>query len=294
MKRFKKFYIEITNVCNLHCEFCPQHRRALKFMGEEEFSHLLDEIKPYTDYIYLHVKGEPLLHPKLEELLVISKEKGFYVTITTNGTLIPKVSDILIKSSAIRQMNISLHSISQNEDYGQKDNYMKNILEYTSEAIAHSNMIISYRFWNLEQDNEVNLTENKNKEYLEAIEEYFSLPYKIQDKITLGNGIKIAERIYLNQDPIFEWPDIKKEEDDGKGFCYGLRNQIGVLADGTVIPCCLDGEGVIHLGNVFEEDFGNILKSQRVTAMYEGFSNGIAVEELCRKCGYRKRFNLKR
>lgn len=260
-------------------------------MSEEEFSHLLDEIKPFTDYIYLHVKGEPLLHPKLEELLMISKEKGFYVTITTNGTLIPKVSDVLIKSPAIRQMNISLHSISQNEDYGQKEDYMKHILEFTSEAIANSNIIVSYRFWNLEEDNEVNMTINKNKEYLEAIEEWFHLPYKIQDKITVGNGIKIGERIYLNQDPIFEWPDMNKKEDDGKGFCYGLRNQIGVLADGTVIPCCLDGEGIISLGNVFNETFEDILNSRRVTDMYEGFSNGIAVEELCRKCGYRKRFD---
>ena len=60
--------------------------------------------------------------------------------------------------------------------------------------------------------------------------------------------MKIADRIFINQDYEFQWPALHEEEDDGKGFCHGLRNQAGILANGTVIPCCLDGEGVINLG----------------------------------------------
>lgn len=262
-------------------------------MTEEEFSYILDQIKPFTDYIYLHVKGEPLMHPKLNELLKISEEKGFKVNITTNGTLLLKVKEILIGNPCVRQINISLHSISGNSEYGRKDEYISNILSFTSEALSRSNIIISYRFWNLGNNSTTNLSQNKNKEYLEKIEEWFHLPQKIQDTITEGNGIKLGERLYLNQDPVFEWPDIKKVAGDTRGFCYGLRNQIGVLADGTVIPCCLDGDGVVNLGNIFLESFSNILESDRVAAMYEGFSNGIAVEELCKRCGYRTRFTNK-
>lgn len=260
-------------------------------MSVEEFNFILKEIKPYTDYIYLHVKGEPLLHPELEELLVKCHEQGLKVNITTNGTLLHKVSKILLNSKSLRQLNISLHSIKGNESYKEKDEYMERILSFIDEAQAKSDLIVSLRFWNLDKDNEINLINNKNQEYLKNIEEHFKLSYKIDDVITPGNGIKLADRLYLNQDHTFDWPDLSIEGDDGIGFCYGLRNQIGVLVDGTIIPCCLDGEGNINLGNIFKDNFSLVLESERVKNIMNGFSNRIALEELCLKCGYRKKFN---
>jgi radical SAM protein with 4Fe4S-binding SPASM domain len=102
--------------------------------------------------------------------------------------------------------------------------------------------------------------------------------------------VKITDRVYLNQDQEFQWPDLKEVEDDGVGFCYGLRNQIAILVDGTVVPCCLDGEGVVNLGNINTTQFSKIIESERAGNIIEGFSRREAVEELCRKCGYRKRF----
>lgn len=292
MKKFKKFYIEITNVCNLACNFCPQTKREPEFMKVENFSNILDKIKPYAEYIYLHVKGEPLLHPEIDKLLDLSYEKGFKVNITTNGTLINKVKDKLLTKPALRQVNFSLHSFDGNDHSKNKDEYINNILSFSNSAIKKTNMLISLRLWNLSENNIANLERKRNHSLLEIIEKEFNLNYKIQEKVSPGRGIKISDRIYVNQDHQFKWPDLNEEADNGEGFCYGLRNQIAILVDGTVVPCCLDGEGVINLGNINKMDFSKIIESKRATDIFNGFSNRQAVEELCKKCGYRKKFNI--
>ncbi|MDF2573056.1 MAG: Radical domain protein [Sporomusa sp.] len=290
MKRFKKIYIEITNVCNLACSFCPPTRRSPEFMNIETFSKILDQIKHYTDYIYLHIKGEPLLHPELDKFLDLGYTKGFKINITTNGTLIKKVKDKLMGKPGLRQVNFSLHSIDGNEGYDKKTEYIHNILTFANEARAKSDVIVAFRLWNLEQDYGANTSNVRNDELLELIEKEFSLDFKIQDFANTNRGVKIADRLYINQDRRFQWPDLKEKEDDGIGFCYGLRDQAAILVDGTVVPCCLDGEGVINLGNINVTQFSEIINSERAMAVYNGFSRRYAVEELCRKCGYRSKF----
>ena len=289
LKTFKKVYIEITSVCNLACSFCPQTSRQANFIKLDTFTNILDQIKPHTNHIYLHVKGEPLLHPKLDELLDVSHAKGFKVNITTNGTLIQKARHKLMNKPALRQMNFSLHSFDGHEGSVNREEYLLNILSFVREA-ADQNVIFSFRLWNLDQDNATNAEKSKNRQTLEIIEKEFKLDYKIEEKVLRGSGVKIAERIYLNQDHEFEWPSLQAPEDDGKGFCHALRNQAAVLVDGTVVPCCLDGEGVINLGNIHTDSFSEIVETERANNLFYGFSRREAVEELCRKCGYRKRF----
>lgn len=290
MKKFKKFYIETTSICNLACSFCPPTQRQAQFIKLEDFRKILDDIRPHTDYIYFHVKGEPLLHPKIDQLLDISHEKGFKVNITTNGTLLHKAAHKLLGKPALRQINFSLHSFDGHEGSTDREGYITSVLSFVREATAISNLIVSFRLWNLTQDNETNLQRSRNRATLELIEREFGLDYRIEEKVSPGSGIKLADRVYLNQDHEFDWPSLSAPEDDGRGFCHALRNQAGILVDGTVIPCCLDGEGVINLGNVHNTPFSEIIEGERATRLYEGFSQRIAVEELCRKCGYRKRF----
>ena len=290
MKRFKKFYIEITSACNLACSFCPPTKRQKEFISVEDFAERLDQIKPYTDYIYLHVKGEPLLHPKIDRLLDISHEKGFKVNITTNGTLINENKGKLLNKPALRQINFSLHSFDGNIDSRDKNGYVRSILSFAKEVTNESKVIVSLRLWNLTEDNKTNLEVKANRDLLEIIEKEFDLDYKIELKVEPGSGVKIADRIFINQDWEFKWPALDEEEDDGKGFCYGMRNQAGILTNGTVIPCCLDGEGIISLGNINDNSFADIIEMDRAKNLVDGFSRREAVEELCRKCGYRKRF----
>lgn len=291
MKEFKKVYIEITNVCNLKCDFCPQTNRNPEFMSIGTFGNILDQIKPHTNYIYLHVKGEPLLHPELNKLLDISHEKGFKVNITTNGTLIDNVKDMLPTKRALRQINFSLHSLDGNKAFNNKETYIDNILSFIKEAMEKTEIYLSLRLWNLNGNSEINLESRKNDIILETIEKVFDLPYKIDEIVGLDRGIKIADRVYVNQAHQFKWPDMNENEDNERGFCHGLRNQVAILVDGTVVPCCLDGEGVINLGNINTTTFSEIIESDRANNIVDGFTKKEVVEELCKKCGFMKRFN---
>ncbi|MBP2631224.1 MAG: Radical domain protein [Firmicutes bacterium] len=283
--------MEITNVCNLKCEFCPKTKRKAEFMAEDAFRYILDQIKPFTDYIYLHVKGEPLLHPALDKFLDISAVKGFKVNITTNGTLIDRVIDTLLVKPALRQINFSLHSFDGNQQELSKDDYIDSVLNFSRRAALESNLILSLRLWNLDEDLLTEDQRKRNLAIIHKIEENFQLPYQIQGNLSEAKALKLGNRVYLNQDYEFQWPDLKAEEDFAKGSCYGLRNQVAILVDGTVVPCCLDGEGIIDLGNIHQEKFSDIIHGERAERIRQGFCNHTVVEELCRKCGFRKRFS---
>lgn len=291
MKTFKKVYIEITSVCNLACSFCPPTQRAKGLIKVDQFNHILDEIRPHTKYIYLHVKGEPLLHPRLHELLDAAHAKGFRVNITTNGTLITKQRPKIIGKPAIRQMNFSLHSFDGHEGSENREKYLGDILDFVKDE-QNKNVIFSFRLWNLQRENQTEIDKRKNAETLEILEKEFNLPYKIEERVEPGKGIKIASNVYLNQDHEFRWPSLFEKADEGKGFCHALRTHAAILVDGTVVPCCLDGEGVINLGNVHEQKFGDIVEGERATNLVDGFSRREAVEELCKKCGFRQKFGL--
>lgn len=290
MNRFKKIYIEISNICNLKCSFCPTSKRKAKSLSKEEFKIILEKIRPFTKYIYLHVKGEPLFHKDIIEFLKISKELGFFVNITTNGTLISRYSKLLNGDLAPRQINFSLHSFDGNLDSINNDNYLKNIINFTKESLKNNKTYISLRLWNFNQNDKESSQQKGNREILKVIENEFSLDFKIADILTPGKGLKIADKLFINSDLEFKWPDIKDNYENEDGFCYGLRNQIAILSNGIVVPCCLDGEGIINLGNVLEEDFKDILEKERTKDIYNGFSNNKAVEKLCKKCQFKNKF----
>lgn len=260
-------------------------------MSTEVFNRILEQLKGFTKQISFHVKGEPLLHPYLDKLLDISYEKGFEVNITTNGTLIDKTKNILLNKPALRQINFSLHSFDSKKQFSQENEYIKNILDFAKDATRLSPLIISLRLWNLSTDNALNLEKKRNQHLLTYIENAFAMTSKIEEYVIAHQGIKLADRIYLNQDHTFIWPDISGSEVGKEGFCYGLSKQAAILVDGTVVPCCLDGEGIMNLGNINNTDFSDIIESKRANDIRNGFKRRHLAEELCRKCHYRSRFN---
>lgn len=273
-KRFKKIYVEITNRCNLNCSFCGNNNRKKESMNIDQFKIVLDKIKNYTDYIYLHVKGEPLIHENLEEIIALCNKKGLNVNITTNGTLIKNNIELL---KNVRQVNVSLHSENNDENY--LDDVINSCREISKEAY------ISYRLWTL---NDYDLDE-KSMKIIEKLIEKYKLSPEIVNKIKKEKSIKIDINTYVDKNNLFTWPDENDVKND-RGYCYGLNTHIGILVDGTIIPCCLDGEGVISLGNIFTDDLENVLNSKRVLDMIEGFKNRSAVEELCKSCTFKNRF----
>ena len=289
MKKFKKMYIEITNICNLNCIFCPKTLRKPKFMSCDEFKIIADKLKNYGDYIYLHVLGEPLLHPDIEKILSISESFNFKVIITTNGTLIKEKGNILLKSKNVHRVNISLHSFEANENKSNLLDYIKNIAEFSIKS-AEKNKICLLRLWNM--DSEFTKANNSlNEEILKTLKKEFGLSYTINSVLDKGKNLTVKKFLYIETAEKFQWPEISGEYKNEKCFCHGLRNQIGVLCDGSVIPCCLDHEGDICLGNLFEKSLEEILKSERAVRFYDGFTARKAVEPLCQTCGFAKRFS---
>ena len=275
--RFSKIYLEISNLCNLSCAFCPGTRRQKKALNEEEFATLLPKIRPYTDFLYFHLMGEPLLHPKLERFLELAGEAGFKVILTTNGTLLSKQQAMLLNAPALHKVNISLHAFEANDLAVPFQDYLTGCFEFGK--AAEGKKLISYRLWNQGGQDE------KNDEILTTMKEFFPEPW-VEER----RGPRLGQRIYLEYGDKFDWPDLSAA-DGGEGvFCHGLRDQLGVLCDGTVVPCCLDHEGDIALGNLFHQSMEEILEGPRAKAIYEGFSQRKAAEELCRKCGYARRF----
>lgn len=289
MKRFKNVYIEITNVCNLSCNFCPKTKRKYKFMDKEEFSHIIQAVKPFTDQVYFHLMGEPLLNENIEEFLKESAKNDLKVNLTTNGTLLNKNSDKLINSEALRQVNISLHSFEANEKTVELEAYINNVTEFVNKASENKGIICSIRLWNIDNE-ELKGANGLNSEILKMLEENLGLDFSLGEKLQEVKKIKLKDKVYLNMAEKFEWPDIEIATIGDNVFCHGLRNQMGVLVDGTVVPCCLDSEGNISLGNIFEKSLKDILEEERATNIYDGFSRRKAVEDLCKKCGYATRF----
>ncbi|MBQ3192155.1 MAG: SPASM domain-containing protein [Oscillospiraceae bacterium] len=277
MKRFRKIYLEISNVCNLHCSFCPGTMRPQRVMTETEFSYLLPKLRPWSDYLYFHLMGEPLCHPHLERFLALAADAGFRVILTTNGTLLSKQQDVLRKAAALHKINISLHAFEANDIPIPFESYLHQCFTF-GQAIAGSKLVV-YRLWNQGG------LDARNDSILNTLESHFPKPWREERK-----GIRIADRIYLEYGDKFDWPDLSAEDCGDSVFCYGLRDQIGILCDGTVVPCCLDHEGDIALGNLFTDDLEYILNTPRAKAVFDGFRNKKAAEELCRKCGYARRF----
>lgn len=289
MKKFKRIYVEITNVCNMNCNFCPKTKRTLKFMSVDEFSHIAKEIKPYTDYICLHLMGEPLLNPNLKDFLDVAEEYDFRVNLTTNGTLIKKNSEILLSSKSLRKISISLHSFEANDQDVDLKDYIKDIVNFIKKAHDDNGVICELRLWNGDS-NLLKGCNNLNDDIADLLKETLNSKINIRELLHDQNSIKISEKIFLEAAEKFQWPDINGEKIGDKAFCYGLRQHIGILVDGTVVPCCLDSEGNIPLGNIFEDGLENILNSKRANDMYNGFSGRKAVEDLCKTCGYARRF----
>ena len=277
MKRFNKIYLEISNVCNLKCTFCPGTKRSKRIMTEEEFSSLLPKLRSYADFLYFHLMGEPLCHPKLERFLELAGNAGFKVILTTNGTLLKAKQKILLASPALHKVNISLHAFEANDLAVPFERYLNDC--FTFGRAAEGQKIVVYRLWNGGGADE------KNTDILNSMELAFPKPWR-EDR----RGVCIGERVFLEYGDKFDWPDLSAPEGRNRVFCYGLRDQIGVLCDGSVVPCCLDHEGDLTLGNLHTEDMESILNSPRAKAIYDGFTNRTAAEELCRKCGYARRF----
>ena len=284
---FDRVYVEIGNICNMKCSFCAGTRRASKQMTVSEFDFICQRLLGYTENLYFHVMGEPLLHPELDLLLKTAGKYGYKVSVTTNGTLLDRCGDILISNAEyLHRVSISLHAPEGNGINGSLKEYLDSVIGFAKRFCALDKNVI-FRLWNLNSIERAGKN-SQNSTILEALKEEYG------DEWTKRySGYRLAYRTFLELDEIFTWPSESSAEPKDEGRCHALKRQIAVLADGTVVPCCLDSEGQIPLGNLFLESLADILSSETARRMRNGFNSGKMEHPVCKKCTYARRFSVK-
>jgi radical SAM protein with 4Fe4S-binding SPASM domain len=289
-KRFHKVNVEISNICNLQCSFCPEVIREKKMMPLDLFENVIQQIAPLTELVCFHLMGDPLVHPKLDQMIQICEKYNAKIFFVTNGVLVKPEHQTLLLSPAMYQVNFSLHSFFDNHPQKDPTQYLEKIFAWTEHALIHrSDLYINFRLWNL-QDVRGSLTENV--EMLKRIENRFQFSANIENvDVQKNKSLKIKNKLYLHFDTEFIWPDLKLPVLGHKGTCYGLSSHIGIHADGTVVPCCLDKEASIPLGKIQENTILEILDSPRAQNILKGFKQNKLIENLCQRCQYIERFN---
>lgn len=275
-KKYSRAYVEITNICNRSCSFCPGTVREKRRMRVDEFEAVANALVGVTDYIYFHVMGEPLTHPDLPKMISYATSLGFKCAVTTNGTLLDSRGGELI-ASGVYKVNLSVHSFEGGEE-DKHLSYIDSLCTFADKA-SSAGVLTVLRLWNKGQDGGL------NDKTLDIITSRLEGEWKWGTR-----GARIRHKLHLEYGDRFEWPDMEADFIGDSVFCYGLRDHFGILCDGRVIPCCLDREGEIALGNVYETPLREILSSPRAEKILRGFDRRCAVEELCKRCGYATRF----
>ncbi|RXK01347.1 radical SAM protein [Arcobacter sp. CECT 8986] len=292
MKKFRKVHIEITNICNLKCTFCPPKIKPTATMSLEKFDDLNHQLKEYTKELAYHIVGDPLVLSNLNDYLNISKKNNLKVNITTTANNINEKHYEALLNSTIKQINFSINSYNANSHKKSLDEYLNPIIKFIKFAQQNRHeYFINLRIWNLD---ETKSAKEFNKKVFNKINSEFNTNIDIEDVYkTRPKNIRIDRKIFFNFDEYFNWPNLKNDLVSTKGFCYGLDSHFGILSSGEVVPCCLDQNACINLGNINEKPIKDILSSKRVKNIQTGFRNNIVVEELCQKCEYRTRFDKK-
>lgn len=282
-----KAYLEITNICNLSCSFCHGTKRAKRMLTDEEFELITDRLVGKVKFLYFHLMGEPLLHPSFPQFVKRAWEKGFYPILTTNGSLLAKCAKTVLENLPYK-ISISLHAPAANAAFADPA-YFENCIDFAKRA-AEKGCIVVLRLWNIGGEGE-----EENAAILQRLHEAFPGEWAPSHRDSIRLSREKNTKVFLEWGEHFEWPDMACPEApaDADIFCHAVRHQFGVLCDGTVVPCCLDSEGILALGNLLESSLDEILQSPRARTIYDNFTNRRAIEPLCRRCDYAKRFSKK-
>jgi radical SAM protein with 4Fe4S-binding SPASM domain len=258
-------------------------------MDLEFFESIVQQAKPFTKEIACHVVGDSLTLSNLGDYLDIIHKYNMKAMLTTSGYFMKKHPYETLFHPAVKQINVSLNAFNKNDTSITFEQYMKPILALCYEKVKQEKeLFINLRMWNLD---EMMSEKAFNTELFEWLQSAFNVVLdlnKLDPKEQ--KSIRLDNKVLLHFDNYFEWPSLKNPM-YGHGTCQGLSSHIGILANGEVIPCCLDSDGVMALGNLHKQRLADVVYGTRATAMIEGFKHAQCSEELCLKCSYKNRFN---
>lgn len=286
---FQKIYLEISNICNLQCSFCPVVERENSVMGESSLREYLGKIKGHSERVCFHLMGEPLGHKEFPHFVVIASEMGIPLEITTNGTLLSDANATALLNPAVVQVNFSVQSFFDNFPEADPKAYLQKIVHFSQRALLERpDLYINFRLWNLEEEHSQG---EKNESFISFLENTFSISINRNVDPAFKKSKNLKGRVYLHFDSRFEWPSSKNTKYNNKGTCYGTRSHIAVHANGVVVPCCLDKEANIPLGSLKTQTLEEILSGEKYKKIKNGFENHQLVEDFCKKCTYIQRFS---
>ncbi len=288
--RFKRVNVEISNICNLKCTFCPAGEGDKQVMDVANFERVITQLAPLTEEVVLHLLGEPLGHPEFSRIIDACEAAGVPVNIVTNGVLMAGDRPAQLLRPIVRQVSFSLQSFEDNFKNQNPRIYFQRIQNFIDQAmVERPDLYINLRLWDLGGTTPVESDLNAPMRTLLA--QAFGFEWsEIHVDLRRRKNWRIRGRLYLHFDSRFEWPRMENPVRSEKGFCHGLTGHFGIHADGTAVPCCLDHKADIRLGNAFETPISEILTSPRATKIRDGFARGDLIEDLCRRCTFITRF----
>lgn len=255
-----------------------------------DFEKINFELKDITKELAYHIVGDPLVLSNLDDYLNISKKHGLKVNITTTANNLIKSHYKTLMNETIKQINFSINSYNANSHKKSLDEYLNPILDFCEYAKSlKQHFFINLRIWNLD---ETQSAKEFNKKVFKSVNERFNTNIdinQIYDK--KPKNIRIDRMIFFNFDDYFNWPSLDNNFISDRGFCYGLDSHFGILSSGDVVPCCLDKDAVVNLGNTKTSSINEILNTNRVKNIQNGFKEKKVIEEFCQKCEYRLRFD---
>lgn len=290
----KKIYIELSDICHLACSFCPAQKGVRGVMSPAVFSQALDHALPLSNRIALHILGDPCALPNLADYLAIAHSKGAEIELVTSGAFFHKHSPQALLSPPIYQLSISLEAGLDNAI----TNYASRLAPLLAYHSQHPSCFLNLRV----QDSSLYQNPQALCALLRQIlpESTFTPTHNAYHSVLHHalacddihalfdekGRIRLWSRAFLIKKTHFTWAGFATMPKSRKS-CHALTQQIGILSDGTIVPCCMDTQGVINLGNIAHISLQEALRSPRAQAMIAGFSQGIAIEQLCQRCGFK-------
>ena len=260
VKKITSLIIEPTNTCNLRCTFCfvtDGMTRDGGFMDFDLFKKIIDDCTD-LEHLCMHNWGEPLLHKDIFRMIEYAKNKGVnYVVMNTNGTLLTdKMIDRIVNS----KLDIIRFSIDGSAETFKRvrgvelKNIEKNIKKLKIIKEKKRPELKMGVVFTVEED-----TEGDAEEYINHWE-------KIVDHVRLQPKLITSPRTEVCPEPF--------------GKDYG---KLVVLWDGRVIPCCVDYNANLMIGNIQNDTIQNLWKSEKLNLLREQHLKG-DFPDTCANC----------
>ncbi len=255
-------------------------------MSLDDFEKSIQKVAPLAEQICLHLMGEPLAHPHFKKIISLCEKYKAKIQLTTNGILLKKYKEEILEANCLHQVNISLQAYMDNYPNKSLEAYLEEVYSFIDSAFNQKpELYLNLRLWNIEKN-----SHDINEPIFKFIEDKLNI--EINRNIELANikSKRLRNRLYLHFDSRFEWPRLELPFKSDSGRCNGLIDHFAIHADGSVVPCCLDDQKIIRLGNILEENVEEILSSERALRIENGFRNNQLKEDLCQRCSFISRF----